>query len=224
MLALIPLFPLLGFVINGWGSRLAMMLLAGLNPDATGLTSDDGFRIGQFTLGDTMGLVAFATILGVVGGLVYLAIRPLRFGPPAFALTALTVGPAVVVGNMLVHTDGIDFRALEPAWLAIGLFVALPGVFSLSMALLVERWLRPEAWFGRARFPRVAVTTLPLGVLWPLLIPTAGVLLARRVGGRPQAVDSSAARSTALWLGRALLMLVFAVSLGDLVRKTLELT
>lgn len=38
------------FLVNAAGGRLAMMLLARLNPAATGLTSDDGFRIGQFDL------------------------------------------------------------------------------------------------------------------------------------------------------------------------------
>ena len=35
---------LLGLLVGGVGGRLAMMLLARLNPDATGVTSDDGFR------------------------------------------------------------------------------------------------------------------------------------------------------------------------------------
>ena len=45
---------------------------------------------------------------------------------------------------MLVHADGIDFRALTPTWLAIGLFIALPLLFAISIAIVVDRLDRPE--------------------------------------------------------------------------------
>ena len=35
---------LLGLLVGGVGSRLAMLLLARLNPEATGVISDDGFE------------------------------------------------------------------------------------------------------------------------------------------------------------------------------------
>jgi hypothetical protein len=41
---------LLGLLVGGVGSRLAMMLLARLNPQVAGLTSDDGFTMGQLTM------------------------------------------------------------------------------------------------------------------------------------------------------------------------------
>lgn len=103
----------LGVTVNGVGSRLAMLLLARLNPAATGRLSDDGFRMGQFDLGATLSLLSFTTAVGVLGGLVYLAVRPLRFGPRWFVLAAMAVGPAVVVGNLLVHVDGVDFTILQ---------------------------------------------------------------------------------------------------------------
>jgi hypothetical protein len=37
---------LLGLLVGGVGSRLAMMLLARLNPGIAGVTSDDGFIMG----------------------------------------------------------------------------------------------------------------------------------------------------------------------------------
>jgi len=39
---------LAGVLIGGVGGRLAMMLLARLNPQALGVKSDDGFIIGRF--------------------------------------------------------------------------------------------------------------------------------------------------------------------------------
>ena len=47
-----------------------MMLLARLNPEATGITSDDGFRIGQFTVGDTLQLLLTGTVFGLIGACV----------------------------------------------------------------------------------------------------------------------------------------------------------
>ncbi len=128
-----------GFAVNGVGSRLAMMLLARLNPQVTGRISDDGFRMGQFTLADTAGLVFFGTAVGVLGGLLFLALRNLQFGPGWFRVASMTVGPAVVVGSLLVHDEGIDFHVLEPVWLAIALFVTLPAVFALCVSWLTDR-------------------------------------------------------------------------------------
>ncbi len=143
-----------GGIVGGVGGRLAMMLLARLNPEVTGRISDDGFRMGQFDLGSTLGLVVLTAALGVVGGLVWLAIGPLRFGPRWFQLLTLTVGPAVVIGAGLVHQDGIDFHVLEPVELAIALFVLLPGLCGLAMTLVGDRWVDDDSWFltgGRVR-------------------------------------------------------------------------
>jgi hypothetical protein len=113
---------LLGLIVGGVGGRLAMMLLARLNPQETGTTSDDGFRIGQFTVTDTIGLLLTGTAFGVVGAGVYTVVRVLMVGPRWFQVLSVAGGPAVVVGAAIVHTDGIDFHLLDPAWLAIGLF------------------------------------------------------------------------------------------------------
>lgn len=118
-----------------------MMLLARLNTEATGVTSDDDFTIGQFTVANTLNLLLFGTLLGVVGAGIYSLLRGLRFGPRWFQVLTVAVGPAVVVGALIVHTDGVDFRLLEPTWLAIGLFVAIPGVYAALITLLGEQVL-----------------------------------------------------------------------------------
>lgn len=212
---------LLGFVVIGWGSRLAMLVLARLNPAVTGRISDDGFRMGQFTLGDTMGLVLFSTILGAVGGLLYLAVRPLRMGPSWFQHVALFVGPAVVVGSMLVHTDGIDFGVLHPTWSAIALFVALPGVYALSVAVLSERWLDDDAWFRRRSLSRVAPVLVVLVPFWPLAIV---VLIAWAVRNLYLATADASASAKLVWVARGGLGVVFVLALVNLVGETLELT
>jgi hypothetical protein len=56
-------------------------VLARLNPEATGVTSDDGFTIGQFTVSDTVNLLLLGTLLDLVGAGVYALLRGLRIGP-----------------------------------------------------------------------------------------------------------------------------------------------
>ncbi|HEX2027901.1 MAG TPA: hypothetical protein VHF25_07875 [Nitriliruptorales bacterium] len=211
---------IVGFVINGWGSRLAMMLLARKNPQVTGRVSDDGFRMGQFVLADTMGLVLLGTILGVVGGLLYLVIRPLRFGAPWFQHLALFVGPAVVVGSMLVHTDGIDFHVLDPPALAIALFVALPGIFALAVALLTDRWLRDGSWFRTSRIGSVVPVLLLLVPFWPLLIV---VVVGWSIRQALLNAVGEGVPAGLVWVGRAGLAIVFALALVRLVGMTIEL-
>ena len=65
----------------------------------------------------------------------------------------LTTGlaAAVVAGSMLVHADGIDFTILKPTWLAIGLFVALPGLFGALIGSSVDAVRRTDSWTSRGR-------------------------------------------------------------------------
>ena len=211
-----------GFAVNGIGSRLAMMLLARLNPHATGRISDDGFRMGQLTLDNTIGLVAFTTAVGVLGGLIFLTVRSLRFGPLWFRVASISIGPAVVVGSMLVHTDGIDFHVLKPIWLAVALFVALPGLFAFTVSLLTDRWTRPDAWAVRTERAWL------LGLAPLVLVLPAAPLVATGFVGRvlhqrfPALRDATATRHVQN-LARAMLVLLFGLALRDLVSKIIVL-
>lgn len=155
---------LVGLIVGGIGGRLAMMLIANLNPEATGQLSDDGFEMGRFTVPGTLNLLAATATLGMLGAAIYGALRPLRWGPRWFQFAAVTIGPAVVVGSMLVH-DGVDFTFLTPVWLSIALFVAIPGVYGALLWLVTERWLPPGdyrlhpalAWIGRAALALVFI-------------------------------------------------------------------
>lgn len=206
-----------GFFVNGIGGRLAMLLLARLNPDATGRLSDDGFTIGRFTLGATAGLVLFVTAAGVLGGLIYLIVRELRAGPGWFQTLALTIGPGVVIGAVLVHTEGIDFTILQPVELAIALFVAIPAVFAYVVGRLAERWLAPRSWFlTGSRWRLLALVPVVLSIpAYPLLL--AGVVGRTLYWLVPPLQTAGAARGMRL-LGRVGLAAVFAVALVDLVR------
>jgi len=155
-----------GLVVGGVGGRLFMFVLAQLNPDATGVRTDDGFEMGQFTASGTVNLLLVTTIIGVIGGLAFLALRGLRFGPPWFRVLSMPVGATIVIGSMLVHSDGVDFTLLKPVWLAVALTLAVPFLYTLLLAWLVDRRLGDDADAWRAAplivplLARVALTVL----------------------------------------------------------------
>ena len=125
-----------GVVVAGVGSRLAMLVLRlTSHPRVIGIQSDDDFTIGRFTLSGTYNLLVLGAAFGVIGAAVYQWVRPWLIGPQWFRYVTVGLACGAVVGSMLVHADGIDFRALTPTWLAIGLFVALPFLFGVAIAM-----------------------------------------------------------------------------------------
>lgn len=116
-----------------------MMLLRFTSGDrVVGLESDDGFTIGQLS-NDSLFLLAAGTAVGMLGCVLYALVRtwiPERWRAPAFGLLG-----AVAAGSFIVHAEGIDFFLLEPRWLAVVLFVALPGLGCVLLSMLAERSL-----------------------------------------------------------------------------------
>jgi hypothetical protein len=214
---------LLGLLVGGVGGRLAMMLLASLNPEVTGTISDDGFRMGQFTARDTVGLLVIATAFGIVGAGVYAIVRGLLLGPRWFQVVSVAAGPAVVVGAGIVHTDGVDFRLLEPTWLAIGLFVAIPGAYAALLTVFAERWLREGGWSSRASLRVVAVPLL----LWLPLFPLLGLLvllwILREMLRQSRLGAIALAHPSLPWVGRLGLSAIFVQGLVDLGADAAEL-
>jgi len=180
LLAVLLAGGVLGALIGGVGGRIAMYLLILLTPKADGVTSDDGFEMGRFTLSGSLNLVAIATILGVAGAVLYLLIRWLLFGPGWFRVLSVTLAAGVGVGNLLVHTDGVDFTLLEPALVSVLPFVAIPAAYGAALTVVAERWILAA---------------------WP--VP-------------PQ---TGTAGSAALWVLRALALVVGVLSLVDLAGK-----
>jgi hypothetical protein len=143
-----------GALVGGVGGRIAMRVLLLTSDDTVrGLESDDGFEIGRFTLANTIGLLIVTALIGVLAALLFLVARPFvdRFGRAVVPLMAVLYG--VLGGAMMVHRDGIDFRVLEPALLAITLFVAICAGFGAVVAWLVsaaaadDGWARTRSWW-----------------------------------------------------------------------------
>lgn len=170
MSATIIIGALVGAVVGGLGGRLAMRILFLTTGDSVkGVTSDDGFSIGQFTLADTAGLVIVTTVLGMVAALLYLAARPfvVQFGRLTTPMMAVFYG--VVGGALLVNPDGVDFTVLEPAVLAIEMFVVIFAAFGALVSWGVNAAAQEDSWAQRRSWwllgPPLVVLALP-----PLLI------------------------------------------------------
>jgi hypothetical protein len=157
-----------GLVAGGIGGRLFMSLLAALNPEAAGIRSDDDFIIGQVTLQGTVNLLVLTTVLGAVGGLVWVAIRGLRFGPRWWRLVSMPLGVGAVAGSSLVHSEGVDFTVLEPTVLAVALTLAVPVLAATLVSAVGDRWIGSEQtvwqllpaavpWAARAGFAALAL-------------------------------------------------------------------
>ncbi|OIJ28695.1 hypothetical protein UG56_000225 [Nocardioides luteus] len=129
----------LGALIGGVGGRLVMFLLVRLSPEADGVTSDDGFEMGRFTLSGSLNLVVVCTVLGAVGAVLYLLVRWLLFGPWWFRVLSVTLAAGVGVGNIIVHTDGLDFSLLQPALVSVLAFVAVPAAYGAALTVVAER-------------------------------------------------------------------------------------
>ena len=159
-----------GAVVGGLGGRLFMFVLAELNPEDSGVLTDDGVPIGQFTVGGTLNLLAVTAVIGVIGGLVFLALRGLRFGPRWFRVLSMPVGATMVIGASLVHSDGVDFTLLQPVGLGVAMTLAVPFLYTLMVAWLADRWLDREPWVW-SRMP-AAIPWLARGALAAFAIST----------------------------------------------------
>lgn len=213
-----------GVLVGGVGGRLAMLAIARLNPQATGRLSDDGFRMGTFTVSGSFSLLTTGLFLGVLAAVLYALLRHLMIGPVWFRRLSISLGPAVVVGSMLVHTEGVDFTLLQPAALSIAMFVALPGLAVLTLTLLAERWLEEGAWPARAP----AWVVLPALLLFgPAIVLVAGLAVLwslRRVARQDARVVAVLDHPATAWALRGGLAFVFALALGSLVRDIAVLT
>ncbi len=175
-----------GLVVGGILGRLAMLVLRLTTGDrVTGVLTDDGFEIGRTTLSGTLSLAGAYTVAGVVLGLLYALAR--RFLPRRGRIAAWSAVTAALGGAAFVHSDGVDFFVLDPLWLAITFFVALPALAGLAVAWLVERIEARGSAFGRRHavgglLPVVLVVPVVFGAL---LVAVGRVPALRRLADAP---------------------------------------
>jgi hypothetical protein len=164
-----------GLVAGGIGGRLFMSALAALNPEAAGVESDDGFTVGQVTLSGTINLLYVSAVIGAVGGLVWVTVRGLRFGPAWWRAVSMPLAATLVIGDQIVHTDGVDFTLVEPAGLAVGLTLAVPALATVIVTALGDRWIGSPVTVWEALPPAVAWTARA-GIAAGVALAAAGLV------------------------------------------------
>lgn len=213
-----------GALVAGVGSRLAMLVLRLTSPDSVdGLTSDDGFEIGRFTLFGTYNLLLLGAAVGVIGAAAYRCVQPWLLGPRWLRRLTVAAASGAVVGSMLVHADGIDFRLLKPMWLAVGLFVALPAVFGVAIGAAVDRMSIdvPQHGWRRWALPIVLVVAFPPVTV---MVAIAAVMLTAWVPVR-RGLESTGGLPKLAGLGvRAVWLLIALAGLAALVGDVRALT
>lgn len=212
-----------GLIAGGVGSRLAMRVLSLTSPDAQGAMTEAGEVVGEISLGGTIFLLAAGAVLGMAGGLAYVALRrwlPKRKTGLAFGLLMLAVS-----GRVLVDPDNIDFVILDPASLGIAMFTALPVLFGL---FVVPLQVRLEPFFTKPR-SRIATTLmlvaglLPLAIGGPLAVAIVILVAVGFLVARSPTVRYVWAASTVDIYGRALLGAAGIFGLGFFAGGALEI-
>jgi hypothetical protein len=206
-----------GALIGGIGGRLAMFVLRLTSePPLHGLETDDGFTIGRFS-GQTLFLVIATAALGVIAGLVYLAVR--AWLPERWRAALTGVFGGIVGGALFIRPGGLDFTLLDPLPLAIVMFIALPAIYGVAMSVFVERLLRSDPGASRSwgwllgLLPLVAFgATGPLGV--GVLLVMFGLWWFVRTVPEATTIWRS---PTVVWIGRAALLAVTARGLVSLI-------
>lgn len=128
--------------VTGMLGRLAMRLLAVTSPPiAQGRLTDDLARVGEITFAGTAFVVVLCAFAGGFVALGYPLVRlvlPNRLVPRIIGFAVLT---GLVGGSILVHDDpSFDYTILQPAWLAVTLFICVPAAYGAIAAALVERY------------------------------------------------------------------------------------
>lgn len=155
-------------IVGGIGGRLVMRVAALLNPDATGLRTENGEIIGAITADGTLALIVFGGLFGGLAvGVVWVIVSPWLPGRGLRRwLLAMPIAVALG-GSFLVRSSNSDFAILEPDWILIALLLGLVAVIGFAVAWLDERLERalPDAGGGASRALAAYVILAILGLL-----------------------------------------------------------
>jgi uncharacterized membrane protein len=135
-----------GLVAGGILGRLGMRLLALTSPDvAQGRLTDDAARVGRFTLGGSLTLALALAMAGAVLGLAYLLLRRVLPASRSQRIAGSALLAGAVGGSLLIHDHpSFDYSILQPTWLAVLLFIAVPATYGALLAYLVESFAEPD--------------------------------------------------------------------------------
>lgn len=211
-------------LVGAGGGRVAMRIMALTSPDRKGALTAADAVIGRFTLGGTIGLILFTAFLSVPVGWAYALTR--RWVPGRGRLKALVFGftLASLLGWTLIDSHNRDFFILHPRSLAIALFLALPFLYGVILASVLEPI---ERFYARRSFrvPDI-LAFLPLLFLVPAFIVLPFVALAFLIGWHRETSGASrrfAESSRATRAGHAVLAAAGGAGLVALVMRATDI-
>ena len=142
-----------------------------LHPEALGRITENGNRIGEFTVDGTIELIVFGGLLsGLLAGVVWVLVR--EWIPKKAALVGL--GAVAIGGSFLIHGNNTDFVILQDPRLDLVLLLGLLFLFGVSLywvdGLLDEKMPDHPQTFG------IVVYSLMIAMAAPLLVLTFGRL------------------------------------------------
>ena len=156
-----------GVVVFGVGGRLVMFVSRLLHPEALGRMTENGNRVGEFTVEGTIGLIIFGGLLsGLLAGVVWVLVR--EWIPKKAALVGL--GAVAIGGSFLIQANNRDFVILQDPRLDLVLLVGLLFLFGVVLywvdGLLDKKMPDQPRTFG------IVAYTLMIAMAAPLIIPT----------------------------------------------------
>jgi hypothetical protein len=160
-----------GVVVLGVGGRLVMFVSRLLHPEALGRTTENGNRVGEFTVGGTIGLVILVgLIFGILAGVIWVLVREWIPNNPAI----VGLGAVAIGGSFLIEADNSDFVILQAPGLDVVLLLGLVFLFGV-----VLYWIDGRLDNKMPTQPRIfgiVAYSLMIAVAAPLIIPTFGTL------------------------------------------------
>lgn len=210
-----------GFLVGGIGGRLAMLILRVTSSDSVvGIESDDGFTIGRIS-SDSIFLIGATTLIGTILAFGYLLVR--RWLPEGRRPLQAAVFFGLIGGAAVIKPDGVDFTFLDPLWLAIALFVALPAAYGWYMAWIVERLIDRPGHLRKARVAGIIgfVVVGFFGLLGAIVAVVGFALVL--IGRRWPAAATAVTHPVPTWIVRVALLVVAVVSLQELLIDASEI-
>jgi hypothetical protein len=134
-----------GVLVGGLGGRVAMLVAARLNPDATGRLTENGEVVGAFTLNGTLSLLLFGGVFaGIAAGVVWVVLSPWIPGH-GWRRWLLTAPIGISLGGfMLVRAGNTDFVVLDLDSAIVAMLLVLVALVAGAVAFfddLLERRL-----------------------------------------------------------------------------------
>ena len=165
-----------GVLAAGAGGRLVMRLLAATSPDAHGSLTEAGEKIGEITIGGTLGFIFFTGVpAGFLSGALYALVAPvLPRGRAAGIVLGLLLLVLAATRIEPLRSDSVDFLLLDPAWLAVLGFSALALFQGMLVAALAPA--PPDVSSRGLLFGRIAVAVVTLAALPGFVDATADIV------------------------------------------------